>query len=244
MDLDELRSCDASLALKHVAIIMDGNGRWAGLRMLPRIAGHRQGAKVVKEIVKVCCEIGINYLTLYTFSSENWERPQDEVYNLMRLLCDQLIDESSLLHEWGIHLNFIGDKTFLQPELVSLMEQVEENTAQYDGLNLVLAVSYGAKQEITHAAQMLAEEVRNNNLSSQDITMESLENKLYTSDMPPLDLIIRTGGEKRLSNFLLWQAAYSELLFLDTLWPNFTRTDFISAVEEYNRRVRRFGRVL
>ena len=227
----------------HVAIIMDGNGRWAKARKLPRIAGHQRGAETVKTIVRAAAEMGVSFLTLYGFSSENWNRPEDEVNDLMGLLRFYLRSEINYLHENGVRLLVIGDRDRLDDDIVKLIEDAEAQTAKNKAITLVIALSYGGRSEITRAARMLATRAAAGDLSPADIDEETLEASLFTSDIPDPDLLIRTSGEKRISNFLLWQTAYSELVFVDTLWPDFSKEDFASALREFHGRERRYGTI-
>ena len=226
---------------RHVAIIMDGNGRWAGARDLPRIAGHRQGADAVRTAIETAIGKGIRYLTLYSFSSENWNRPRQEVDDLMGLLRRYLRDEIAELHQNGVRLRVIGDRSQLSQDIVQLIEESENYTVENTKLTLVLALSYGGRDEITAAARKIAQKVEGGDLSSGDITEEEFAANLDTVGIPDPDLLIRTSGEKRISNFLLWQLAYAEFVFLDTLWPEFSTQDFEHALSEYRTRERRFG---
>ncbi len=225
----------------HVAIIMDGNGRWAQARGLPRIAGHRQGAEAVRRTVKAARESGVRYLTLYGFSLENWKRPAKEVADLMGLLRLYLRQEVAELHREGVRIRFIGDCARLEPEIVSLIEMSEQKTKANTVIDLIIALSYGSRQEITGAARQLAEDAAAGRIDPADIDEQMLSNRLFTADIPDPDLIVRTSGEKRISNFLLWQAAYAELVFLDVLWPDFSRDDLARCIEEFGRRERRYG---
>ena len=225
----------------HVAIIMDGNGRWAKARGLPRTAGHKRGAEAVRRTVEAARELGISYLTLYAFSSENWKRPQGEVTDLMGLLRLYLRNEVKTLHKNGIRLKVIGDRSRLGPDIVALIEESEAKTAANSALTLVLALSYGGRQEIVEAAQRLAAEVAQGSLAPAEIDEDKLSASLFTTGMPDPDLIIRTSGEKRISNFLLWQCAYAELVFLDVLWPDFGRDDLECAIRDFHGRERRYG---
>jgi undecaprenyl diphosphate synthase len=220
---------------------MDGNGRWAKGRGRPRIEGHRQGIEAVREMVRGCIDFDIKYLTLYGFSMENWKRPRSEITALMGLLRIYLREEIKELNERGVRLSFIGNRTFLSADIVSLIEMAEEKTKNNDTLNLVVALSYGARQEITAAAKSLAKEVIAENIDISMIDEADFSKHLETAGMPDPDLIIRTSGEKRISNFLLWQVAYSEFVFSDTLWPDFCRVDLKEAINEYQRRERRYG---
>ena len=225
----------------HVAVIMDGNGRWAKARGLPRTAGHKKGVDAVRRTVQAARELGIGYLTIFSFSSENWRRPEEEVSDLMQLLRFYLRSEIAELHKGGVRLRVIGDRSRLSMDIVQLIEKAEALTGDNRALTLVVALSYGSRQEITQAARRLAEEVRDGRLDPAAIDEQALSDRLFTADIPDPDLIVRTSGEKRISNFLLWQAAYVEFVFLDTLWPDFTKRDLETAVEEFYRRERRFG---
>lgn len=226
----------------HIAIIMDGNGRWATARGLPRTAGHKKGVDAVRHAIEGARELGVRYLTLYSFSTENWSRPEDEVSTLMQLLRFYLRGEIAKLHKNGIRLRVIGDRSRLSADIQALIEHSESLTAGNTDMTLVLALSYGGRQELVDAARKLAEAVARGEMTPADITPDSFARELTTgSDIPDPDLMIRTSGEKRISNFLLWQLAYAELVFLDTLWPDFTRRDLEAAIEEYHRRDRRFG---
>ena len=225
----------------HVAIIMDGNGRWAKARGLPRVAGHKRGAEAVRRTVTGAAELGIQYLTLYGFSSENWKRPAAEIDDLMGLLRLYLVNEIEELHQKGVRLRVIGQRSRLQADIVRLIEHAEQHTAANRRLNLTVALSYGGRAEIAEAARRVAEEVRAGRLEPAQVDERRFERFLYTSDMPDPDLLIRTSGEKRISNFLLWQCAYAELVFLDRLWPDFTRDDLEKAITEYHGRDRRYG---
>ncbi|CAA7620465.1 undecaprenyl pyrophosphate synthase [Magnetospirillum sp. LM-5] len=225
----------------HVAIIMDGNGRWAKARGLPRTAGHKKGAESVRRAVETARELGVSYLTLYAFSSENWKRPAGEVTDLMGLLRLYLRNEVNSLHKNGIRLRIIGDRSRLSADIVSLIEESEAKTQDNKALTLVLALSYGGRQEIVEAARAVARQVAEGRIPVDAIDEATLASNLSTADIPDPDLVIRTSGEQRISNFLLWQCAYSELVFLDVLWPDFSRADFEAAIRDYHGRDRRFG---
>jgi undecaprenyl diphosphate synthase len=227
----------------HVAIIMDGNGRWASRRGLPRALGHRRGVDAVKRTVEAAPALGVRYLTLFGFSTENWRRPADEVATLMRLLLMFLRSEISDLHAKGVCLRFIGERDRLPSEVVALIEESEALTRTNPGLRLTIALSYGARQEITHVVRRIAEDVAAGRLAPGAVDEAAIEGRLFTADLPDPDLIIRTSGEQRVSNFLLWQAAYAELVFVDTLWPDFQPGDLEAALSEYQRRDRRYGTV-
>ena len=225
----------------HVAIIMDGNGRWAKARGLPRTAGHKRGAEAVRRTVEAAREMGVSYLTLYAFSSENWKRPLGEVTDLMGLLRLYLRNEVKNLHKNGIRLKVIGDRTRLGADIVALIEESEAKTAANTALTLTLALSYGGRQEIVEAARRLAAEVAEGKLTPAQVDEDAFARNLFTVGMPDPDLVIRTSGEMRISNFLLWQCAYAELVFLDVLWPDFGREDFEGAITHFHRRERRYG---
>lgn len=225
----------------HVAIIMDGNGRWARERGLPRVAGHRQGAHAVRRVVEACGEIGIRALTLYTFSAENWRRPQDEVSALMFLIEHIIRREIHELHQRGARIRIVGRVHDLPQSLRDELKRDTELTANNTSLELNLAINYGGRMEIVDAARSLAEKVQRGELSTTDINEESFRRELYVPDMPDPDLLIRTGGDMRISNFLLWQIAYSEFWITDTFWPDFGREELMKAVESYGARERRYG---
>jgi undecaprenyl diphosphate synthase len=227
----------------HVAIIMDGNGRWASKRLLPRFEGHRRGVEALRRTVRAASEIGIRYLTLYSFSSENWSRPRLEVDYLMGLVKRFVRNDLAELHASNVRVRIIGDRQGLDGELAGLLADAESLTAANSGLTLVVAFNYGARQEIASAARRLAEMVAAGTLKPEEITPDLLAGSLHTADIPDPDLVIRTSGEKRLSNFLLWQAAYAEFVFMPLLWPDFDRVALETALAEYGARNRRFGRV-
>ncbi|MGA0211725.1 MAG: isoprenyl transferase [Flavobacteriaceae bacterium] len=227
---------------KHVAIIMDGNGRWAKKQGKQRVLGHRQGAKSVREIVEESAKTGINYLTLFTFSTENWRRPLDEVNLLMKLLLSSLKKEFQRLIDNEIRLNAIGDLSSLPQAVKAELNYVIDNTKHNEGMVLTLALNYGAQEEITQAMKSIAEKVKNSIISPEKVDQSTINEHLYTRNLPPVDLLIRTSGEERISNFLLWQIAYAELYFTKTLWPDFKKDDLHKALETYNKRERRFGK--
>ena len=226
---------------RHVAIIMDGNGRWAAKRGLPRVAGHRAGAEAVRKILKAAVKEGVEVLTLYAFSSENWRRSEEEVSDLKGLLGYYLERELDELSRQGVRLRLIGDPDAFGPQLMERLERAVERTRDNDRLTLVVALNYGARGEIAAAARELAARAVAGQLNVEGIDETTIGAELMTSDLPELDLMIRTSGEKRLSNFLLWQAAYAELIFVDDLWPDFDEAAFRSALNEYAGRQRRFG---
>ena len=225
----------------HVGIIMDGNRRWAKGRGRPRIDGHRRGMEAVRKVVKGSIALGVEYLTLYAFSIENWKRPAAEIRSLMGLLRLYLRQEIKDLDQQGVQVLFIGHRTLLPDDIVSLIEEAEEQTKGNTNLNLVVALSYGARQEITAAAQSVARQVEAGELDVSDIDETVFMKHLETAGMPDPDLVIRTSGEQRISNFLLWQVAYAEFIFVDTLWPDFSDDDLREAINEYHRRERRYG---
>lgn len=226
---------------RHVAIIMDGNNRWAKRNRVPGPQGHRAGVEAVRDVLRACQKRGIEVLTLFAFSSENWGRPVPEVRALLALLSRYLRNEVRELHEDGIQLRFIGQREKFSPRLQRLMQQSEELTANNRGATLVIAVDYGGQWDITQAARKLAERVQAGELEPRDITAELIDQNISISELPRPDLCIRTGGDARISNFMLWHFAYSELYFTDTLWPDFGEADFDTALAEYSRRERRFG---
>ncbi|HET8810003.1 MAG TPA: isoprenyl transferase [Flavobacteriaceae bacterium] len=227
---------------KHIAIIMDGNGRWAKRQGLFRVAGHEKGTKSVKETVEAACEIGVENLTLYAFSTENWNRPKLEVQTLMKLLVSSLKKEIDTLQENNIKLNAIGCLKNLPKKVQHELEEVIEKTAKNNAMVLTLALSYGSREEITNTLKSISEKVKKNLIHSEDITEELINEHLYTQNLPDVDLLIRTSGEKRISNFLLWQIAYAELYFTNTLWPDFKKEDLFEAICNYQNRERRFGK--
>ncbi|MCI4663073.1 MAG: isoprenyl transferase [Neomegalonema sp.] len=234
---------DAGAQSFHVAIIMDGNGRWARARGLPRIAGHRQGVEAVREIVKACPDLGVTHLTLYAFSTENWRRPPLEVMALMDLFRLYLRREANALVRDGVRVVFIGDPSPLDQDLRAMMAQIEARTAGNSRLTIAIALNYGARSEMVQAARSLAEQVAQGTLAPEDITEARLGAALYTGALPDPDLIIRTSGEQRLSNFLLWQCAYSEFVFAPEAWPDFTPAHFARAIGSFSQRERRYGAV-
>lgn len=227
---------------RHVAIIMDGNGRWAAKRGLPRTAGHKQGAEAARRVVKSASELGVEYITLFGFSTENWSRPEDEIKELMGLLRYYLRSEMANLHKQGARLRVIGDRSALDSDIVALIENAEKVTAENESINVVIALNYGGRQDIIRAAQSMAVEYGEDLAGKSDEELEVLFSaSLMTHDIPDPDLLIRTSGEKRISNFLLWQCAYAEFVFSPTLWPDFSKEDLEQAIAEYCARDRRFG---
>lgn len=227
---------------KHIAIIMDGNGRWASQRGLPRVAGHRAGMKVVKEITRACDELGVKILTLYAFSTENWKRPKEEVDFLMRLPQEYLETELDELVNKNVQIRLLGSEEGLPEHTLQALREARENTANNTGLILNFALNYGGRAEIVHVVKKLAKEVKENRLKIEDITEETVNQALLSKGLSDPDLLIRT-KEIRLSNFMLWQIAYTELWFADVFWPDFTRQHLIEAILEYQQRARRYGSV-
>ena len=226
---------------RHVAIIMDGNGRWAKARRLPRIAGHRQGVEAARKVVRAAGDLGLEALTLYAFSSENWRRPADEVSDLMGLLRRFILADIDELADAGVRLRVIGNWRALDPELVKLIQGAIDRTASNSKTTLAVALNYGAQDELVRAARAIAARAAAGEIDPASIDAEAIETELDTEGLPPLDLLIRTSGEHRLSNFLLWQAAYAELLFVDTLWPDFDGAALAAAIADFGARERRFG---
>ena len=241
--MDALPAADQGMPPRHVAIIMDGNGRWAKMRGLPRTAGHKRGAESVRNAVQAARKLGISYLTLFGFSSENWKRPEGEVRALMGLLRLYLRSEIEELHRNGVRLRILGERSRLDPDIVSLIEHAEARTKDNTELTLLLALSYGSRQELASAARKLAADAKAGLIDPDAIDEEALADKLFTAGVPDPDLLIRTSGEYRISNFLLWQCAYAEMLFLDVLWPDFGEADLESAVRDFVCRDRRYGAV-
>jgi undecaprenyl diphosphate synthase len=227
---------------EHVGFIMDGNGRWAKKRGLPRSFGHREGAKNFKKIVRYCKDIGLKNISFYAFSTENWQRPSDEVNTIMELFRDYIVDVRNFLSE-NTRMIFLGDKSAFDEDLQEKMIKLEEDTAHYDEMTLMMAVNYGGRDEITHAARILAEKAAKGEIKPEDITEQSISDNLYTAGYPDVDLLIRPSGEQRISNYLIWQCAYAEFYYTNVLWPDFTPDELDKALAEYARRNRRFGGV-
>ncbi|MDD6489487.1 MAG: isoprenyl transferase [Clostridia bacterium] len=228
---------------KHVGIIMDGNGRWAKKRGMPRSVGHKYGAENFRKITRYISKTGVKILTLYAFSTENWKRPMEEVNALMKLFYQYLVDSLTDFREDDIKVVFIGDRSAFNPKLVELINETEEVAKDRKGMLLNIAMNYGARDEILRAVKSLCSDVKDNKINIDDITCDDISSRLYTGGEPDPDLIIRTGGENRLSNFMLYQAAYSEFYSTDTLWPDFKADDFDKAIIEFNKRNRRYGGV-
>ena len=225
----------------HVGIIMDGNGRWAAARGLPRLEGHRRGVEALRRTIRCAIDIKVRFLTVYSFSSENWSRPAQEVADLLGLLKRFIRNDLADLHKHDVRVRVIGEREGLKPDLIALLREAEDLTRNNTGLTLVVAFNYGGRQELAGAVRRIAERVARGLLDPADVTVELLADHLDTADIPDPDLIIRTSGEQRLSNFLVWQAAYAEFVFLPVYWPDFDRSDFEAALDVYNRRERRFG---
>jgi undecaprenyl diphosphate synthase len=240
---DKSSSDERPLGPRHVAIIMDGNGRWAQMRGRPRLFGHHAGAKRIREIVEACPDLKVKYLTIFAFSTENWKRTQSEVAGLMQLFRAYIRHEARDLFQRGVRVRFIGDRIKLDDKLVTLMDDLELMTAGNDRVHLTIALNYGGRDEVTRAAQRLAYEVEMGRLTHKDVDAETLARFLDTHVLPDPDLVIRTSGEARISNFLLWQSAYAEYQFVDTLWPDFTEAEFQRIVTGFAARDRRFGAV-
>ena len=229
--------------LQHIAIIMDGNGRWAKKRGLPRSVGHKKGAETVKEITRAAGDMGVKYLTLYAFSTENWQRPAEEVETLMGLLREYLKSDLKELQENGVRIIFIGERSMLPPDIVEAMRKLENETADNDKMTLCVALSYGSRQEILQAAQKIAVLAKRGDITPEDIDAKMFSGLLYTKDIPDPDLVIRTSGEQRVSNYLLWQIAYAEFCFTDVLWPDFDRKCLEDIIRDFNARERRYGKI-
>lgn len=228
---------------KHIAIILDGNGRWAKKRLLPRNAGHAAGAKTVEKIIEDAHNIGVKYLTVYAFSTENWNRPDDEVKALMKLLRDYLANCIERANKNDMRVRVIGDRSRLDTDIVSKIEELEECSKNNTGITFIIALNYGSRDEITRAVKKVVSDVKEGKLSPEDITDQTINDYLDTAGIPDPDLLIRTSGEIRLSNYLLWQLAYTEFYFTDVLWPDFDKEELKKAIAKYNQRDRRFGGV-
>ena len=228
--------------LKHVAIIMDGNRRWAKKRLLPSAAGHKKGVEALRATLKACAKFNVKYLTVYAFSTENWKRDKEEVEFLMSLLAKTIVKEVPEFIDNDIKLTFIGDRKSLNKDIIDILEFGEKETAHCKTLNLQIAFNYGSRMEITNAVKILAEKVKNGEITLDEIDEEMISQNLYTSNIPDPDLLIRTGGEKRISNYLLWQAAYSEIYVTDIFWPEFDENALAESIIEFKSRSRRFGK--
>lgn len=227
---------------KHIAIIMDGNGRWAKKRGMPRTFGHKKGAENVVKITRAMKDSGIEYLTLYAFSTENWQRSEDEVKALMDLLREYLDKEFKEIMENNVRIVFIGEREMLSKDIQEKIAYIEKESEKNSDLTLCIALSYGSRQEIVHAVKKICEDVKNNNIEIKDISVNTVSNKLYTANIPDPDILIRTSGEQRISNYLLWQLAYTELFFTNTHWPEFDKEELMKIIEHFNNRERRYGK--
>ncbi|NMA67041.1 MAG: isoprenyl transferase [Clostridiaceae bacterium] len=237
----KIKNLDMNKIPQHIAIIMDGNGRWAKKRGLSRSVGHREGSATLKKIVEACYNLGVKYLTVYAFSTENWSRPKEEVDELMKLLLEYLKNAEKELKGKNIRIKVIGDRNRLPDDIVSEIERVEKNTSHIKGLDFIIALNYGGRQEIVDAVASIVNDAKNNKIT--EMNEEIISQRLYTNGKPDPDLLIRTSGEIRLSNFLIWQSSYSELFFCDVLWPDFTQKHLEEAILSYQGRQRRFGGV-
>lgn len=229
--------------LEHIAVIMDGNGRWALKRGLPRTMGHKKGAEVVIDIAKAAKNMGIKYLTIYAFSTENWKRSKEEVDTLMGLLRDYLSRDFKELDKENIRIRFIGEREMLAPDIIEKMEKLETQTQNNTEATLVIALSYGSRAEITHAVRQIGKKIKSGDILPENIDEKTISGMLYTKDIPDPDILIRTSGEQRLSNYLLWQLAYTEMFFTPTPWPDFTAKELKKIIETYQMRERRYGQV-
>jgi len=238
---NKYKSLDLAKIPRHVAIIVDGNGRWAEKRGLPRSAGHREGAKTVKRIIELAYDLGIRYLTFFAFSSENWSRPKEEVDELMKLYLDYLKSAENETNDKNVRVKIIGSRDGLSRELIDHIDKVEKNTQNKDKMTLVIALNYGGRQDILQAVKKIVDDVQEGVLDKDSITEKDIQNRLYTEDIPDPDLMIRTSGEMRISNFLIWQCSYTEFYFSEVLWPDFREKHFKDALIDYQRRNRRFG---
>ena len=238
----ETKLLNPQLVPTHVGIIMDGNGRWAKKRGMPRTAGHSKGAKVFKETVEYCRELGIKYATFYAFSTENWKRPKEEVDAIMKLL-EKYLDDIRSMAQKNTRIIFLGDKSAFSDNVSAKLTEIEEVSEHNDGLYVLVALNYGGRDEILSAVKSVAQDYKDGKVDIYSLTEDGFENYLYTKGIPPVDLVLRPSGEQRISNFLVWQSAYAEFVFMDVLWPDFSKKDLIFACNEYARRNRRFGGV-
>lgn len=234
---------EQTTTLQHIAIIMDGNGRWAKKRGLPRSVGHKKGAETVKEITRAAAELGVKYLTLYAFSTENWQREPQEVATLMSLLREYLKSDLKEIQENGVRITFIGERQMLDADIVAEMQKLEDETRQNQKMTLCIAISYGSRLEIVNAAKKIATLAKRGDISPEDVDIKMFSDMLYTKDIPDPDLVIRTSGEQRISNYLLWQIAYAEFFFSPVLWPDFNKAELEKIMMDYNNRERRYGKV-
>lgn len=238
---EEIKNIVKNTNLKHIAIIMDGNRRWAKEKNLPSAFGHKKGVDALKTAMRACDDFGVKYLTVYAFSTENWNRKKEEVDFLMNLLGETIKNELKEMHENGVVINFIGDLTKLSPKLQDILAHAVEVTKSNDGVRLQIAFNYGSRDEIVHAAKAIAEKVKSGEIKIDEISEDMISQNLYTKNMPDPDLLIRTGGEMRVSNYLLWQIAYSEFLVTTKYWPEFDKEALADAIKEFNHRQRRYG---
>ena len=241
-ETDKIKDIVRSTNLQHIAIIMDGNRRWAKSKFLPSAAGHKKGVEALRATLKACAKFNVKYLTVYAFSTENWNRPKEEVEFLMSLLANTIKDEVPEFIENDIKLTFIGDRNSLNKDLIEVLNYGENQTSKCKTLNLQIAFNYGARMELTNAVKKICEKIKNGEITEKDITEKTISENLYTSNIPDPDLLIRTGGEKRISNYLLWQCAYTEIYVTNTFWPEFDETALALAITEFNNRTRRFGK--
>lgn len=241
-EVEKIKEIVKDTNLQHIAIIMDGNRRWAKKRLLPSAAGHKKGVEALRTTLKACAKFNVKYLTVYAFSTENWNRQKEEVDFLMSLLAKTIIAEVPEFKENDIKLTFIGDRTSLNKDLIDVLEFGEKETAHCNTLNLQIAFNYGSRMEITNAVKQICEKVKNGELQIPDITEDTVSQNLYTANIPNPDLLIRTGGEKRISNYLLWQCAYTEIYVTDEFWPEFDEQSLADAIVEFHSRNRRFGK--
>ncbi len=241
-DSEKIKEIVKETNLKHIAIIMDGNRRWAKSKFLPSAAGHKKGVDSLRTVIKACKEFNIDYLTVYAFSTENWNRAKEEVDFLMTLLAKTIEQEVPEFNKNDIKLSFIGDKTSLNENLKKILTYGEDSTKNNKSLNLQIAFNYGSRMELTNAVKAIAEKVKHGQIDINSITEDTISQNLYTKNIPDPDLLIRTGGEKRISNYLLWQIAYTEVYITNTFWPEFDRNELIKAIEEFHLRTRRFGK--
>lgn len=241
-DVQEIKQIVNEANLQHIAIIMDGNRRWAKNKFLPSAAGHKKGVEALRNTLKACVSFGIKYLTVYAFSTENWNRPKEEVDFLMSLLAKTIVSEVPEFQANDIRLRFIGDRTSLNEDLIKVLDYGEEETKNNKTLNLQIAFNYGSRMEITNAVKEIAKKVKTGKLNISEITEKTVSEFLYTADIPDPALLIRTGGEKRISNYLLWQLAYTEIYVTDVFWPDFDKEALTSAILNFNQRQRRFGK--
>ncbi len=238
---EEIKDIVKNTGLKHIAIIMDGNRRWAKEKNLPSAFGHKKGVDALKAAMRACDDFGVKYLTVYAFSTENWNRKKEEVDFLMNLLGETIKNELKEMHENGVVINFIGDLTKLSPKLQEILAHAVEVTKNNDGVRLQIAFNYGSRDEIVHAAKVIAQKVKSGEIKIDEISEDMISENLYTKNIPDPDLLIRTGGEMRVSNYLLWQIAYSEFLVTKKYWPEFDKEALADAIKEFNHRQRRYG---